>query len=223
MNKKDWIYVGAAVVLSSAAIYVLYRVANKPKDKSNPLIGGGNETKNDSIKSILFIGDSNTEANFSYADQLRKMFPNINIKKIAKAGKQTAWMREELEKELKNNKYDVISILGGSNDIYATGTHKYATLNLDYIYDLAHKNGAKVVAISPPNKDYYTKKTPEKQAALYNLVNFIKDNPKKDYYIDFWTITRDKKFFSAGDGYLHAQAPAHKILANEFANKLNLK
>lgn len=179
-----------------------------------------NEAKG--VGSALFIGDSNTAANFSYADQLRAKYPKMRIKKIAKNGAKTDWMLERMEDEMRTNKYDVVLILGGSNDIYALGRVDSAKNNLSKMYDLAHKNGSRVVAIAPPNKNWYANRTEHKQQLLNELVNWIMSNPKVDYKVNFWQITNDKKYFSPSDGYLHAQAPAHRILATEVANKLKL-
>jgi hypothetical protein len=174
------------------------------------------------IKSILFIGDSNTAANYSYADQLKKDFPNLTIKKIAKVGEKTDWMKSELEKELKNNKYDVVAILGGSNDIYAGRKLDSAKNDLDYMYNLIHSKGSKVLAITPPNKDYYIKRTEVKQKQLFDLVDWMKSNKNIDYLVDFHKITADKKYFSSRDGYLHANSLAHSILKQQSINQLKI-
>jgi hypothetical protein len=174
------------------------------------------------INSILFIGDSNTFANFSYADQLKKIFPNLLIKKIAKNGANTQWMSEQLRDELKKYKHDVVAILGGSNDIYGSGKIDGAKKNLDEMYSFAHTVGSKVIAITPPNKDFYENKTDAKQNLLSELVDWIMSNKKADYKIDFHKITNDKSFFSKADGYLHPQSNAHKLLADETKEQLNL-
>lgn len=182
----------------------------------------GKNRSNEKIKSILFIGDSNTAANYSYADQLKKDFPNLTIKKIAKVGEKTDWMKSELEKELKNNKYDVVAILGGSNDIYAGRKLDLTKNDLDYMYNLIHSKGSKVLGVTPPNKDYYINKTEAKQKQLSDLIDWMKSNKNIDYLIDFHKITADKKYFSSGDGYLHANSSAHNILKKQAIDKLNI-
>jgi len=172
--------------------------------------------------SILFIGDSNTASNFSYADQLKKEFPKLHIKKIAKVGEKTDLMKQELSNELKNNKYDIVAVLGGSNDIYALGKIDSTKNNLDAMYKMIHNSGAKVLAVTPPNKDYYIHKTEQKQKLLSDLIDWMKSDSNIDYLIDFHKITGDKKYFSSSDGYLHSNASAHKILAEQTKQKLNL-
>jgi hypothetical protein len=193
----------ALVILISVAIY-FYIKYKKP------------------VKSILFIGDSNTAANFSYADKLKQMYPGLVIKKIAMNGAKTDWMLQQLKVELNLNKYDAVAILGGSNDIYALANIKNAILNLDAMYKLAKSKGSRVLAVTPPNKDYYINRTDQKQTLLNNLVSWIRLNINVTWYIDFHKMTANKSFFSSGDGFLHPGSAAHKILADSVAQKLNL-
>lgn len=174
------------------------------------------------VKSILAIGDSNTAANFSYVDQLQKHFPEIKIKKIAQNGANTSWMKSQLQQELQNNKYDVISFLGGSNDIYGGVNLDTTKSNLDYMYQLSHSKGSKVIAISPPNKDFYANKTDQKQSMLSDLVNWLSSNKNVDYFIDFHKMTNNKNLFSSADGFLHPQSGAHAVLENQIKQELNL-
>jgi len=95
-----------------------------------------NKSKDKKVNSILFIGDSNTVANYSYADKIKKSFPNLRVKKIAKVGEKSDWALNELQKELSKNKYDIVAVLIGSNDIYALNSNTQAKQNLDKIYDL---------------------------------------------------------------------------------------
>jgi len=221
-SKKGNIILGLAVfaVATTAGLIIYFSLRNKD-DKKNSSVNV-NKKDDGKIKSILFIGDSNTAANYSYADQLKKIYPNLKIKKIAKVGEKTDWMKTQLANELKNNKYDLVAILGGSNDIYALGKTDAAKRNLDEMYKMIHDSGAKVLAITPPNKDFYVKKTEQKQNLLSDLVNWIKSKSNIDYVADFYSITKDKKFFSPSDGYLHANSSAHKILTDDVKQKINL-
>lgn len=212
MNKNTKIVIGGLIggaVIGFGLIYLSKKYGK----------GSINSKK---IKSILFIGDSNTVANYSYADQLKKQFPDLIIKKIAKVGEKTDWMKSELEKELKNNKYDIVAVLGGSNDIYAGRKLDSTKGDLNTIYNLIHSKGSKVLAITPPNKDYYVSKTETKQKNLFNLVDWMKSNKNIDYLVDFHKITADKKYFSSGDGYLHANSLAHSILKQQAIEKLKI-
>ncbi len=137
-------------------------------------------------------------------------------------GGKTDWMLSQLQQELKSNKYDVVSILGGSNDIYGTNSIDGAKKNLDAMYKLAKSKGSHVIAVTPPNKDHYPKKTDQKQSLLNSLVSWIKSNQNKDEVIDFKAMTADKKYFSAADDFLHPQGSAHKMLAGSFERSANM-
>lgn len=221
MNKNgNFILAGTLLILGIGG-FLLYRHLHKPSLETT-----STENKNintDGVKSILFVGDSNTEAPFSYADKIKKRFPNINVKKIAKHSMKTDWMYNELLKELSVNSYDIVAILGGSNDIYATGKNDSAKMYLNKMYELAKSKGSKVVAVTPPNKNFYVKRTEPKQKALSDLNNWIFQNPLKDYFVDFWTMTNNINLFTKSDGYLHPQSSSHDALTNEVINKLNLK
>lgn len=177
--------------------------------------------KSDKVKSVLFVGDSNTFANFSYADKLKKMFPNLIVNKVAKNGATTEWMNQNVRDELKSYNYDLIAVLAGSNDIYGLGRIDNTKKNLDEMYDMARLKGTKVLAITPPNKDFYKNKTEKKQQLLSDLVDWIMSNKKADYKIDFHKLTNDKSLFSASDDYLHPQSKAHDLLAEQIKEKIN--
>lgn len=220
MNKKDTAIIIGSLVISGAAVAYFY---NKFHKKSPEIASNVPTQKTDGIKSILFVGDSNTEAPWSYADKIKKMYPAISVKKIAKHSMKTDWILNELKNELAKNKYDVVSVLGGSNDIYATGKNDTAKANLEKMYQISKGAGSKFVIVAPPNKNFYTNATPEKQKSLQDLLNWEKNTAPKDYFIDFWTMTNNKNLFSKGDGFLHPQSAAHDILTNDFSTKLNLK
>ncbi|MBK7362986.1 MAG: SGNH/GDSL hydrolase family protein [Micavibrio sp.] len=207
MNSNKKIIIGSVVAGIAIGLAMIYFYKSKGNKK---------------VSSVLFIGDSNTFANFSYADQLKKDFPDLTIKKIAQNGANTSWMKTQLENELKNNKYDVVAILGGSNDVYGGQKLDFSKNNLGQIYKLAHDKGSKVMAVTPPNKNFYVKKDESKEKTLTDLVNWIKNNKDVDYFIDFHNITNNKNYFTSADGYLHPQSSAHKFLKDKTVEKLNL-
>lgn len=220
MDKKETAIIISSLIISGVAVAYFY---NKYYKKTPEIISSLPPQKSDAVKSILFVGDSNTEAPWSYADKIKKMYPNISVKKIAKHSMKTDWILNELQKELAKNKYDVVSVLGGSNDIYATGKNDTAKTNLEKMYQISKGAGSKFVIVAPPNKNFYANATPEKQKSLQDLLNWEKNIAPKDHFIDFWTMTNNKTLFSKGDGYLHPQSAAHDILTKDFSTKLNLK
>lgn len=174
-----------------------------------------------SIRSILAIGDSNTQANFSYADKLRAAYPNITVKKISENGQNTSWMLQQLQNELATNKYDAIVILGGSNDVYGGMSVEKTKENLANMNNLIKSKGSIAVFITPPNKDFYTGRTDANQKKLYDLVDWMK-RQNFDVFVNFKDITNNQNLFSSTDGYLHPQSQAHAILVQQIAKQLNL-
>lgn len=202
---------GTAVFLGATA----YIVSNRFRRTVNSILK--KKIKCDS--NFLFIGDSNTKADFSYADQLKKSCPNANIKKIAENGKTTQWMFDELMKEYKQGKkYDVIAILGGSNDISGGRQLNETTRNLNAMYDIAKRMDALVVGIAPPNKDFYDKYSKEQRDKLSQLVDWMAKNTSIDYFINFYKITERKDYFL--DDLLHPNQAAHRVLLEQFQQKL---
>lgn len=180
------------------------------------------ESQKIKVSSILFIGDSNTASATSYADQLQRDYSNLVIKKIAQNGAKTDWMYAQLQNELKTNPYSLVVILGGSNDIYALNYNDSAKANLDAMYKLSHSYGSKVIAVTPPSKNFYVNRTDRKQQLLKDLVSFIKQNKNADHVIDFYSLSNDLSYFNPADGYLHAGPAAHTVLKNKLKSKIQV-
>lgn len=138
----------------------------------------------DCNKSFLFVGDSLTAYTQSYADQLRSVCPQFNYKKAAKSGEKTDWMLTQLTAALASSKPDVVVIWGGVNDIYARNSIVAAKQNLQAMYDLAKRSGAKVVALTViPTRTY--KNATDKTVSLTNELNsWIKGNLTLDGMAD---------------------------------------
>jgi lysophospholipase L1-like esterase len=215
-NKKILNIVVLATGLAALSGTAAYILSNRFRKAVNSVIS---KKKVGCGSTFLFIGDSNTKASFSYADQLKKFCPDSNIKKIAENGKTTKWMFDELMKEYKSGrKYDVISILGGSNDISGGRPLDEIERNLNSIYYLAKRFSNVVVAVAPPNKAFYPNYTDEQRKKLDDLTKWISKNPEPDYFIDFYNITNRKDFFLADN--LHPNTNAHNVLASQFTSKI---
>jgi len=205
--KKDTIYtliglgIGATFILATA--YIVYRL-NKIKCSD----------------SFLFVGDSNTAGSSSYADKFMSKCKNPKNKKIAEVGAKTSWMLSKLSSELKNNKYDVVTILGGSNDIFGGIPISESKSNMDKMLRLAKSKGAKVIVITPPYKGNLSSTT-EKQFALIKQWNeFLKNHKIPTKFIDFSKIVQDKSLFAEDNQ--HVNSKGHQILADAYSKKLNI-
>lgn len=222
-NKDEKIFIGIGA--TAIAITILYFIFSDSKDN--------NEMKQPKSKTaqplkILFIGDSLT-AGFgldgkSFVEKIQSANPNISTKKIAVTGKQTGWMLEQLEKELANNKYDVITIWGGVNDIYAKDWIDNAEANLQRMYNIVKKSGAKLVAINTIPTATYPKATNRKIKLTNELNNWIAENKTPDFIIDVNSIVSDGKGGTSKqnlqDDKLHLSDSAQQLLANKFSEKV---
>ena len=92
MDKKETAIIISSLIISGVAVAYFY---NKYYKKTPGIISSLPPQKSDAVKSILFVGDSNTEAPWSYADKIKKMYPNISVKKIAKHSMKTDWILNE--------------------------------------------------------------------------------------------------------------------------------
>jgi hypothetical protein len=176
--------------------------------------------KFDCSKSYLFIGDSNTAGSTSYADQFMSFCQNPKNKKIAKSGAKTSWMLPELEKELAVNKYDVVTILAGSNDIFARLSINDAKANMDKMFQLAKDNGAKVVSITPPYKGHFPRTTDKHWKLIGEWNEYLRKHPIPSKYIDFSSIVQDKSLFASDNQ--HVNKTGHGVLKDAFIKTLNI-
>lgn len=182
-------------------------------------------------KRFLFIGDSLTLGfgldNFSYVDKLKEWFPGLVIKKIAVTGKQTGWMLQELQKELATgNKYDVITIWGGVNDIYAKKSIDETKKNLQNMYDLAKSAGAKVVALTTIPTRTYKISSSVTSGLTKMLDQWLKSNSSIDQLVDVNALVNDGKDGTKPEylqkDHLHLSLPAQENIAKIHASKLSI-
>lgn len=164
---------------------------------------------------VLFVGDSQTVYSNSYANQLLNS-GLVDGKILAQEGKGTGWMLDALQTELKRNKYDIISIMGGGND-GGSKTPDRAIRNLTKMYKLAKSSGAKVVALSNPtktftnksdNRGYRNKKYPSNEG----IGDWVESQGNSDYTIDVQSTTNSPQYFK--DDMVHLNANAHDKIKN---------
>lgn len=174
------------------------------------------------------MGDSNTVGTQSFANQLKSYCTGARVTIAAGVGDNTNVMLANLKAKLSSgNKYDVITILGGSNDL---GTSIDTKQNLTTMYQLANQHGALVIAITPPSKKYIRTVQPTwggsidhyqlLLAKLADIVRWINTNKLPDYTFDFNKITDSPDAF--GSDMQHATYGSHKALLGQLVNKLKL-
>lgn len=205
---KNKFVIGGIILVSAIAVTAITYLTIKKLAK-----------KDLSKASLLFIGDSTTANSNGYVEKIQAKFPSAKIKKIAKVGEKTDWMLNELKKELATgNKYDVVTFLAGSNDIFSTLRIDKAESNLDEMYSLAKKNGAKVVAITPPNKSFYPNTTDKHRQLISDFDKWIRSNKKVDVFIDLDKLVSKKELFASD--FQHINNQGHEILAENYLKKI---
>ena len=191
---------------------------------------------------LLFVGDSNTASTtggmyygwwinnilnesslFSFSAKNR-----VEIERLAKHGEATQWMIDNLTTKLASVQkgfYDIITILGGSNDIWGGNSDfEKVKTNIKKLVKLAEDHGATAVVVSPPSKLFYTprgesKEGDQKLDELKKLVDWEKATyPGR--FIDFNLITSPEGGATAGDFEADKRhlkpEPKHKELAEKW-------
>ena len=149
------------------------------------------------IKKVLFLGDSQSVPNQSYADLVASNM-GWEYEKHAKIGAKTDWIWEKYRDDLRN--YDAIIVMIGGNDIWATGSSEQAISNLKLIKSLAVQRNHSVILISPPSKDFYS--SDENKLREYRKIgDWMRSNA--DLYVDGTTVTDSTKLFQSDNLHLN--------------------
>jgi lysophospholipase L1-like esterase len=140
---------------------------------------------------VLFLGDSQTAmSSISYAYKLlRNGVVDGNV--VAKGGANTKQILEMMRNAI-NDSYDVVCILAGSNDAWRT-TAEVSAKNLTAMYNLAHQNGALVIAITNPTKKHT--KDPSKFPGADPIAEWIRSQNISDFVVDAHSLTQDRSNF----------------------------
>jgi peptidoglycan hydrolase-like protein with peptidoglycan-binding domain/lysophospholipase L1-like esterase len=175
------------------------------------------ESESDKKLRVLFVGDSQTAANWSYAKILLRN-KLIDGKIVAKNGASTTAVLRMLEDNL-TNKYDVVSIMAGGND-GASKTPNVAIKNFETMFNLVRNSGAKLVVVTNPSKQfietddkYYRK---EGYPSNDKIANWLASQSKADAVID--TQNFDKLDFTKD--HVHLDADAHKKIAADWKDAI---
>lgn len=145
-STKKILFISSIAIIVIATGLTFYFLSKKPKGKTKKL-------KNPNPQKILIVGDSQSAINtsdgkpisFTYPNLLRKKFPDKEIDVLAKGGKTTKWMAENLPAQLQKKKYDRVYIYGGGNDTSNSSIKLETTIsNIQKMVDLSNENGADV-------------------------------------------------------------------------------
>lgn len=131
---------------------------------------------------LLFVGDSNTASAaggkfYGWWIQQQLGSDLVSIERVAKGGEGTQWMIDNLTTHLATlprGYYDIISILGGSNDIWGGRDFDYTKTRVETLVKLAEDHGARAVVVSPPSKEFHPAVVAKESDAMKKLAELSK-------------------------------------------------
>ena len=111
---------------------------------------------------VLCIGDSLTYGNTlhslptgdSYTDYLTDLLPQHTFVNSGVCGETTGQIAYRLHNIMNSEKFDLVIILAGTNDLGLKLGFKKITSNLLFMYDIVHKYGAKLITCTVPESAY---------------------------------------------------------------------
>mgnify|MGYP003650058626 CR=1 FL=1 len=168
---------------------------------------------------VLFVGDSQTAANWSYAKILLRN-KLIDGKIVAKNGASTSAVLRMLSDNL-TNKYDVVSIMAGGND-GAAKTPIVAIKNFEAMFALVRSFGAKLIVVTNPSKQFIDTDDTYYRKGGYpsndKIAKWLNTQTSADVVIN--TQNFDKVDFTKD--HVHLDADAHKEIAAKWKNSMLL-
>jgi len=164
------------------------------------------------IRSVLYLGDSQTVPDESYADLVAKNM-GWSYAKHAKVGAKTDYILQKYRDDL--SPYDAIVVMIGGNDVWATGSADVAIQNLKAIKTLANQRKDSLILISPPSKNFYSQDQ-NKLKEYSKIGKWMKSNA--DLFVDGTSITNQANLFGADN--LHLNRNGQRTLAYYFTEAL---
>jgi len=113
------------------------------------LINQLTEQTEDEKLNVLFVGDSLSNGpSFTWNYLLANEHPEWNVEHLVEGAKRTDWMLDNLSLELSENKYDMVFIYGGTNDMFSQIPISTAIRNIQKMVDLVVNQGGKAYVFS---------------------------------------------------------------------------
>ena len=206
-TKNILIIVGSSVVLLGLmSFFIARKRRNKIDCKDN----------------VLFLGNSQTANSSGYVEKLQKHCKNSNFTKVAKVGAKSDWILNEYKSLIEKGKeYDWVSIMIGGNDIFARLKIDKTKQNLQEIFELAKKNGSKIMFISSPSKKFYDRSTPKHLELAMELENWVKENKLVNVFVPITDITSKQELFRSD--MLHINNEGQEVVFKEILKKAKFK
>lgn len=175
------------------------------------------EKQSDKKLRVLFVGDSQTAADWSYARILLRT-KQIDGTIVAKNGASTSAILTMLQNSL-SDKYDIVSIMGGGNDGAAKSPFT-AIKNFDTMFELVHSVGAKLVVITNPTKDFVRPGDTYYRKGGYPSNDKISDWLQTQTSADVVIDTGDFEEMDFTKDRVHLDSDAHKRIASQWKRQV---
>ena len=97
---------------------------------------------------VMFVGDSHSAGQgYTWNYDLEKQHPEWNVTHIVKGGKTTEWMLENMLPELSKKHYDLVFILGGTNDVMSPLPIETPINNIQKMVNAVNTQGGKAIVV----------------------------------------------------------------------------
>ena len=175
------------------------------------------EKQSDNKIRVLFVGDSQTAADWSYARLLLRT-KQITGKIVARNGASTSAVLKMLQDNM-SEKYDVVSIMAGGND-GAAKTPFNAIKNFDAMFKLVQNSGAKLVVVTNPTKNFVKPDDVYYRKGGYPSNDKISDWLQTQTSADVVIDTGDFDEMDFVKDRVHLDADAHKRIASQWMRQV---
>ena len=175
------------------------------------------EKRSDKKPRVLFVGDSQTAADWSYARILIRS-KQIDGTIVAKNGASTSAILTMLQNSL-SDKYDVVSIMGGGND-GAAKSPVTAIRNFEAMFDMVRNVGAKLVVVTNPTKSFVQPGDVYYKKGGYPSNDKISDWLQTQTSADVIIDTGDFTEIDFTKDHVHLDSDAHKKIASQWKRQV---
>lgn len=149
------------------------------------------------VRKVLFLGDSQTVPNTSYADLVSNAL-GWQYDKSAVVGAKSDWILNRYRENIQP--YDAVVVMIGGNDVWATGKGDKAIQNLAEIKRLARQRNHLLIFVSPPSKIFYST-DPTKLFEYNKIAQWMKQNG--DLFVDGTKLTENQSLFASDNLHLN--------------------
>lgn len=173
------------------------------------------EQKSDKKLNVLFVGDSQTASDVSYARRLIQSNV-VTGKIIAKVGAPMKKIYNMFMSSYDPGKYDIVCLMGGNND---AGNSNPDLNSFTDIIQKVKDSKSKIILITCPSMQYINKNMYPNKYPSADIIPQLQSKLGQEFdipVIDAYSLFNDPRYFSK-DG-LHLNAIAHKLIASKLNN-----